>query len=97
MLTKLVLVISSLNSKKLVSSGSSDCLLQIDEQATNVDSIEGRRLGETSLITEQNDAITRREDNRVDSIGIQLISLNLAWVVGQLNCVQDSTSSSSSR
>ena len=45
------------------------------EQTANVDSVESGRSAESSLVTEQNSTATRECGDRVDSVSIELISL----------------------
>ena len=73
-----------------VLSSSGDCIFQIDEQTANVNSIECGGLTECSLITEEDDSCSRREDYWVYSCRVELISLLLTRVVSKFDCVEDS-------
>src|SRR6056300_77944 len=83
--------------KQLISSGSSDCFLKIDEQTANIDSVECRCFAESSLVTEEDNTSARREDDWVNSCRIQSVSLSLRGVVCKFNSVQDSASCCSTR
>ena len=77
--------------EELCLSSARDDTLDGEEQATNVDTIERRCETKCSLITEQDNALTREGNNGVNASRIQAVTLCLVRSICQFDSISQDT------